>query len=217
MKDSVERFDRDGASQLCDELIARLYRGTVLGDGTGRRILTLLRRKAYFGQMEKVAEALFFTSQDDTEIRRQYAQALIDQNRLTAAVYVLESLAERTERIDPWENAEARGLLGRVYKQLYINATLSDPHAVELSLHRLNLQRAVDCYLDAYRGAPARHLWHGINAAALAARAVRDNVALREAVDGPALGRAILATDRGPGRCRCVGLGDRCRGVSGPR
>jgi S1-C subfamily serine protease len=194
LKTTVERFDRDGASLLCDELIAQLHRGTVLGDGMGRRILALLRRKTYFGQMERVAESLLFTGQDDAQIRRQYAQALIDQSKLTAAVYVLESLVERTGGIDPSENAEARGLLGRVYKQLYINAVLPDPDAARVPLHRLNLQRAVDTYLGVYRAAPARHLWHGINAAALTLRAVRDNVSLREAVDGAALAREILAT-----------------------
>ena len=56
LKTTVERFDRDGASLLCDELIAQLYRGTVLGDGMGPEDLALLRRKTYFGQMERVAE-----------------------------------------------------------------------------------------------------------------------------------------------------------------
>ena len=105
-----------------------------------------------------------------------------------------ESLAERTERVDPKENAEARGLLGRVYKQLYINAALSDPGAILLPLNRLNLQRAIDFYLRVYRAAPAEHLWHGVNAAALAARAERDKVPLRDAVDYRSIGREILAT-----------------------
>ena len=194
LKDMVEAFDREGASQLCNELIEELHRGTVLDDGTGRKVLALLRRKAYFGQMERVAEALLFTSQDDVEIRRQYAQALIDQGKLTVAVYVLESLAERTQRVDPKENAEARGLLGRVYKQLYINAALADPAAVLLPINQRNLQRAVDFYLGVYRTAPTEHLWHGINAAALVARAERDKVSLCEAVDYRALGREILST-----------------------
>jgi S1-C subfamily serine protease len=194
LKTTVENLDRDGSALLCDELISHLHGGTVLGDGMGRRILTLLRRKTYFEQMERVAEALLFTSQDDAQIRRQYAQALIDQKRLTAAVYVLETLVERTEGIDPRENAEARGLLGRVYKQLYINAVLADPKAAAVPLHRLNLQRAVDAYLSVYRAAPARHLWHGINAAALALRAVRDQVPLRDTLDGAALARDVLAT-----------------------
>lgn len=218
LKAAVERLDRDDSSLLCDELISRLHGGTVLGDGMGRRILTLLRRKTYFEQMERVAEALLFTSQDDAQIRRQYAQALIDQGRLTAAVYVLESLVERTEGIDPRENAEARGLLGRVYKQLYINAVLADPGAAAVPLHRLNLQRAVDSYLGVYRAAPARHLWHGINAAALAARAVRDKVPLRETLDGALLARDILtaiearedpdAWDLATGAEACLAIGE---------
>jgi hypothetical protein len=194
LRQTLDRFDRDGSALLCDELISRLQRGTILGDGIGRRVLAQLRRKTYFDQMERVAETLLLTSQDDAQIRRQYAQALIDQNKLTAAVYVLESLIERTGGLDPQENAEARGLLGRVYKQLYINAVLTDPKAAGLPLHRLNLQRAVDAYLSVYRAAPARHLWHGINAASLVTRAAQDQVTLRESIDGNALAKAILAT-----------------------
>jgi S1-C subfamily serine protease len=81
-----------------------------------------------------------------------------------------------------------------VYKQLYINAPSFDPGARLLPLNRLNLQRAIDFYLGVYRTAPAEHLWHGINAAALAARAQRDHVPLREAIDCKALGREILAS-----------------------
>jgi hypothetical protein len=191
---TVDRFDREGAARLCNELVAELHKGAVLGEGVGRKVLASLRRKGWFEQMETVADALLFTGQDDAQIRRQYAQALIDQGKLTAAVYVLEGLAERTVATDPQENAEARGLLGRVYKQLYVNAVNADPAAAGMAVNRRHLQRAVDTYLAAYRSAPAIHLWHGINAVALAARAARDGVPLQDGPDPAALAREILVT-----------------------
>jgi len=191
---TVDRFDREGAARLCGELVAELHQGTVLGEGVARKALSLLRRKAWFEQMETVSDALLFTGQDDAQIRRQYAQALIDQNKLTAAVYVLEGLVERTAAADPQENAEARGLLGRVFKQLYVNAVNADRTAAGKAVNRRHLQRAVDTYLTAYRAAPSTHLWHGINAVALAARAVRDGVPLPDGPDPSALAREILAT-----------------------
>jgi len=194
LKQTLNRFDRDGSALLCDELIAQVQAGTKLEDGIGRKVLATLRRKSYFDQMEKVADALLFTRQDDTQIRRQYAQALIDQNKLTAAVYVLEGLIDRTEGKDPAENAEARGLLGRVYKQLYINATKTDRKAALQPVNRQHLEQALGSYLSVYRSAPQKNLWHGINAVALCWRASEDGVALPELPDFKALAREIQAS-----------------------
>ena len=169
--------------------------GTVLGDGMGRRILTLLRRKAYFGQMERVAEAFLFTSQDDAQIRRQYAQALhrpeqADRRRLCPRV------ARRAHggHSIPRENAEARGLLGRVYKQLYINAILVRPQAAARSPSPT--QPATGGRLPIWRStAPRRRDISGTASTPrpLRVRAVRDDVPLREAFDGAGLARDILA------------------------
>lgn len=203
LKAAVERFNPEAASRVCDKIVAGLQRGEALGMETAREVLSTLRSKANFGPMERVAEALYFTGHDDLQVRRQYAQALIDQGKTTAAVYVLESLTARTAD-DPEENAEARGLLGRVYKQLYVNAVHADPEAARLFLPRRNLERAVEAYLGVYRSDPARYLWHGINAVALAQRASRDGVPLPDALagslDSAALAQAVLdgLAARGP-------------------
>ena len=196
---AVDHFDRDETARLAGEIVAGLHAGEVIDAITARKVLAALRRKAYFEQMERVAEALHFTSQDDAQIRRQYAQALIDQGKITGACYVLGPLVEHTAIIDPQENAEGRGLFGRVYKQLYVNAVNADPEARHLALSRRNLQRAVDAYLTVYRSDPARHLWHGINAVALASRAKKDGVPLRECPDPIPLAKEILTTLEGRG------------------
>jgi hypothetical protein len=189
---AADRFDQEEASRLSDELVTGLQHGEGIDADTARKILAVLRRKGWFAPMERVAEALYFTGHDEAQIRRQYAQALIDQGKIPAAVYVIESLIARTAD-DPKENAEARGLLGRIYKQLYVNA-ISAGGTTGLALNRLNLQRAVDAYRSVYDSDPGTHLWHGINAMALAARAARDGVPLKDAPDPSAMAREILST-----------------------
>ncbi|MEA2690747.1 MAG: hypothetical protein QOJ16_134, partial [Acidobacteriota bacterium] len=201
LTETVERFDRDGASRLANELISALNQDETISAKGARTALQTLRRKCYFDLMERVAEALRQTGQDDAQIRRQYAQSLIDQGpeKVSKAIDILESLVARTAD-DPEENAEARGLLGRVYKQLYVNAVNADPQAAALRVSRLNLQRAVDAYHAVYVSDPRKHLWHGINTVALVDRARRDGVALASPPDDLALAREILATieARGP-------------------
>jgi hypothetical protein len=189
---AADHFDQEEAGRLADELVAGLQHGGEIDAATARKSLATLRRKGWFAPMERVAEALYFTGHDEAQIRRQYAQALIDQGKIPAAVYVIESLIARTVD-DPAENAEARGLLGRIYKQLYVNA-LSSGGSTGLALNRLNLQRAVDAYLSVYNSDPGEHLWHGINAVALAARAAHDGVPLKDGPDPAALAREILST-----------------------
>jgi len=189
---AAESFNQEEAERLSKDLVSGLEHGETIEAATARKILGALRRKGWFVLLEKVAEALCFTEQDDAQVRRQYAQALIDQGKIPAAIYVIESLITRTAD-DPAENAEARGLLGRIYKQLYVNA-VNAGGSPNLALSHLNLQRAVDAYLSVYRSDPATHLWHGINAAALAARAARDGVALNNGPDPAAIARDILAT-----------------------
>ncbi len=189
---ATERFDNDKVSCLCREIVAGLERGEALAPATARQILSTLRKKAHFGPMEQLAETLYFTGQDDIQIRRQYAQALIDQHKFPVAVYVLESLITRTVN-DPEESAEARGLLGRVYKQLYVNAVNADRGAAGLFISQRHLRLAVESYLGVYRSDETRYLWHGINAVALSQRASRDGVALPIALDASDLTHAILA------------------------
>ncbi|HLE84055.1 MAG TPA: serine protease [Thermoanaerobaculia bacterium] len=192
LAEAVERFDREGAERLCNELIGRLERGDLPGVRTAKAILNTLRRKCYFDLMERVANACRLAGMEEHQIRRQYAQSLIDQGKIDAAVDVLELLVARTAE-DSDENAEARGLLGRVFKQLYVNALLEDPDARGLRLVQLHLQRAVRYYHEVYRQDPQGRLWHGINTVALTLRAERDGVELAPGADGRAIAREILA------------------------
>jgi hypothetical protein len=196
---AVESFDRQGATRLGGELAAALAAGAMVEPAAARTILQSLRRKCFFDLMEGAAVALRLAGQDEPRIRRQHAQALIDQGKLTAALDALEALAPRAAG-DAAESAEARGLLGRVYKQLYVDAmggahgAPADIGAGTLRCALLNLARAVEAYHGVYVTDPERHLWHGINTVALVCRARRDGVPLAAAPDPAELARRILAT-----------------------
>jgi len=146
---AVERFDRAEASRLIDELVAALDHAATVEPKAARIVLQSLRRKCFFDLMERAAGALRRGGQDEPQIRRQYAQALADQGKALPAIDALEALVARTEpgspahptdpadpsspsanvAADQAENAEARGLLGRVYKQLYVDAANADAGA----------------------------------------------------------------------------------------
>lgn len=186
---SLESFDWEGSDALCRELIAHLSERSKADPypaEEARRILQMLRKKRRFASMQNVAEALIENVDDALQIRRQYAQSLIDAGNTTNALLKLESLIEDTEG-DPSENAEARGLRGRVYKQLYINT--NNPAS---KWSRDNLDQAVRCYLEVYNLEPGKHLWPGINVTALLLRARRDGIALDGYPDPLELARDIL-------------------------
>jgi hypothetical protein len=161
--------DHDGLVAHCTALQRRLAAtAEPYPDLTALKLLGLLRRRRCFGAMEALADALLQAGGKHPGLRRQYAQALIDQGRYTAAQQVLAALADATHGHHPGEWAEAQGLLGRVHKQLYVNGTARADRAAAW------LQQALAGYLGPYRAAPQRHPWHGINAVALLARAARD-------------------------------------------
>jgi hypothetical protein len=192
-------FDREAARRLAYELTGKLHQGEILPAATAARILGRLRRRRFFELIEQLAETFRFVGLDDPRIRRQYAQALIDQRKIEKAIDTLEAIESRTRGADPEENAEAKGLIGRIYKQLYVNVVNSDPNALASPLVRGYLQRAIDQYWSVYRAAPRERLWHGINAVALAARAAADGVRLTAGPDVKATAESILTDIAGRG------------------
>jgi hypothetical protein len=140
--------------------------------------------------MKVLAEALLQSAAGaDAQVSRQYAQALIDEGSLAVAEALLAKLhADPSTRPD--ERAEAGGLLGRLYKQMYVDARRPDQ-----ARQQDNLRKALRFYLAHYEADPAVNTWHGINVVALTARARRDNVALPADLqrDERALAEAVLA------------------------
>ncbi len=179
---AVQALDKARTAALCQELIDHLRgRPDPYPERDARQILGLLRGKRFFDLMRRVADGFLQSGLYKPRIRRQYAQALLDQSALTAAIGVLEDLAAETAASEPGEHAEARGLLGRAYKQLYMDAK-----APALARNQRNLARAIEAYNSVYSADEQKH-WHGINTVALLYRAAADGVALPDFPDAAAI------------------------------
>lgn len=178
LQQAVQVFDRKLAQELCAKLIAHLRSSAKPYPlNESKKILGMLRRKRYFDLMTRVADVLIQTGQDEPNIRRQYAQALIDQGYISAALDVLQCLQRDCVEIkDDAELAEARGLIGRAHKQIYMDAVTGKRPAPALCQ---SLEQAVSAYAEVYEE-EKKHIWHGINMAALLARAQRDEMDLHE-------------------------------------
>jgi hypothetical protein len=123
---------------------------------------------------------------DNLHVQRLYAQALANQSKFSEAEAVLKNILAKTPPLA--EEAEAKGLLGRIEKQRYVDA----PTAAGAGDHLLN---SIRIYFEAYQSNPTVNLWHGINSAALIARAERDGFPIFEFADSVALAKDVLATE----------------------
>lgn len=162
--------------QQAQEMVGRLLKS--VDDDTIRSGIGLvdeLRRSRQFSEMTKLAEVVSRNAPKDARTRRLYAQGLIESGKLTAAADVLSGLARRLPKTDA-EWAEAKGLQGRVNKQLFIEA--GDTTAAPA---REALKAAIAAYRAPFEADPAAHTWHGVNLAALLIRA--RNLKMRVAPD----------------------------------
>lgn len=187
MSHAVRSSNTTLVQTLSREIITRLHTTPdPIPERTAKWLLNVLRRSRLFAQMTELAEAMIGAGLEaPPQIRRQYAQALIDQGCLSAAEAVLQSI-NNDPHASKWEKFEARGLIGRIYKQRYLDYAVSPL--------RLNfLSRAINEYGSVYKLDPTNNVWHGINLVALIARARRDNLPL-DLPDENALAQEVLAT-----------------------
>jgi hypothetical protein len=173
LESALSTFNWAEAERLCKRLINELNVSTTqYPEGLAKQILQSLRRKRQFALMVSVGDALIGGGQSAPQILRQYAQAMIDLGNLIASQAVLNSIINDPAAPSE-EKAEAKGLLGRIYKQLYVNA--NDPANPR---QQQNLRKAIEYYFGVYQKDPKSSLWHGINVVALLARAQRDRVSV---------------------------------------
>ena len=146
----------DQLRERTDDALGKL-RG--LGDDSdlaaAKALVEELRNAREYDRMGRLAEAVSRRDPKDPKNRRLYAQYLIDTGKATAAVDVLQPLARRLSKDHP-EFAEATGLLGRAYKQVFFDAgDKTSPGArdgAEAGDRRLP---------QALRGEPRQHLARG--------------------------------------------------------
>jgi Trypsin-like peptidase domain/Tetratricopeptide Repeats-Sensor len=175
----IEKYDRDGVGQQCEELIRHLFlRPDEYPEEDARPILQNLRKNRYFDLMQRVADAFLQGGDKSPIVRRLYAQALIDQSILAAALHVLRPLALETVNNNQDEYAEAYGLIGRAYKQRYMDAYRYEVRSFELSRNQQNLAEAINAYSTVYNLDKEKFIWQGVNMVALLCRAEKDGVRL---------------------------------------
>ncbi len=182
LRERVEEYDKQGVEALCDILIGHLrQRQDQYPQANAKPILKNLRKNRYFDLMQKVADAFLQSGQDDPSVRSLYAQALLDQSVLTAAIAVLDKLKTDVSGDQMGEDyLETCGLIGRGYKQFYIDACSQDPGNSKVLRNQRHLALSIKAYEDAYTLNRKKHLWHGINAVALMCRAEEDGVPIPE-------------------------------------
>jgi subtilisin family serine protease len=145
--------------------------------------LRALRKKRQFLLMRRYASAALASGTTDFEVRRQYAQALIELKDFEHAERVLIPLIEQATGAKDKEQFEARGLLARSYKQRYVDSGKNGDR-------RLLLQ-AIETYWSVFRKDKS-HVWHGINAASCILRANRDGIVAPPAEDARTNSRMVL-------------------------
>ena len=180
---ALSRHDYTRTTDLVTRLTNHLRAQSVAyGTPAASRDLGALRRRRQFALMQHYAEAVLASGTDDFQVRRQYAQALIELGEYEHAIVVLTRIVDEAGRTHP-ESYEARGLLGRTYKQRYVNAPSRD--AARL------MRSAVEWYLPAFQEDP-RMVWHGINAATCLRRCEHDGLDIGVADDPVAISREVL-------------------------
>ena len=218
LNQTLNSFDWAATERISNDLCEKIRKtADPFPEKIAKTLLYNLRRKQCFRSMAAISESLVQSGVRTPLVQRQYAQALIDQGLLTPAESMLRSIVQDSPNAGA-EEFEARGLIGRICKQLYVN--LNDAKS---PANQSNLERALREYLYVYRLDPKEHLWHGINVVALAARAQRDGISITGLPDPKALAQEIRATidekekeDPEPLRCwdlatrleACVAMGE---------
>jgi hypothetical protein len=177
--------------ELVEELTARLERRVFastwpLATLRPAHVLQMLRSGERFDLVQRLADALIQSGIDDPRVALLYTQSLVERGDMTAALGTLKTIVTESKN-DSATQAEALAQIGRVHKQLYVEAV-----DFTSARSRRNLEQAVNHYLAAYRLDPRLNIWQGANVAALVLRARRDGISLEAAPDPLELARAVL-------------------------
>lgn len=150
------------------------------------RLLLALRNARAFDAIADICERLIARGQDHATLRRIYAQGLLDRGQIMAGVEVLTAIANSKGAPDA-EQVEAVGLLGRAYKQLYVNGGARSPTRGD------NLKQSIDYYRRAIKNRNlADAAWPAINLIAMAKRGQRDGLAVAGQDDADRLVSRII-------------------------
>ena len=179
---AIAKLDRQELARLADEATRA---GTLEGiAATPEQIVALasaLRGQRLYTKLCALGQSDIAQRSQSPTLARLYAQALIEGGELTAAATLLRGLVDSSEQL------EAKGLLGRIEKQRYVNQMLTEGKG-----QRSQLRKAIDAYMEAYEGNADKPFWHAINALALLELGKRKKVRDDRIAGVPRLARALV-------------------------
>src|SRR4029079_1899839 len=112
-------------------------------------------------------------------IRRVWCQSLLDVGRGLPALSILNSMSQKYSG-DPVEGPEIRGLIGRAYKQLFVENGDTEFLRAAITAYRFDWERRQGDYR-----------YHGINLVSLLSRAKRDGISVDVDLDPAAIAQQI--------------------------
>src|SRR5262245_11556672 len=173
---------------LIDKIKTQSLAATVLDQG--KALVQELRDAREFDLLDKLTDGLRRAGSTDPEIRRLQAQSQIERGNPTRAMDILEAqMARLAENSFEW--AEARGLMGRAWKQVFFETA---DKTGDVAQHAL--RSAIEQYSIPYKAAPSENVWHGVNLIALSTFAASRGLHVDLGVDPQRLAREILTTLR---------------------
>jgi lysozyme family protein len=168
-----------------DKALKKLHGTPDAGDlADAKKLVEELRSVREWKGMGQLAEAISRLD-DDPKNRKLYAQSLIETGNATVAADVLRAMVQRLAPDHP-ERAEAEGLLGRVYKQIFLDA--SDKMSV---VARDALRQAIKHYRGPFDRKPP-NTYHGVNLLALLRRARKLGLDSAPELDPAVVARELL-------------------------
>jgi hypothetical protein len=169
---AAETFDWPAVTAVTDGYVEHLWRSaSTPALSEVREILQMLRAHLRYDELRRVADAALGAGLEDAAVRRQYAQALVDDDKPAFALHLFRGILADPDLPGP-EQIEARGGIGRCHKQLFMRTRDAARRAAHLG-------DALNAYRSAYLEDDQR-FWHGINTVALLLRAARDDPDLHD-------------------------------------
>ncbi|RDC57902.1 DUF4071 domain-containing protein [Pedobacter chinensis] len=192
IKKALKTYDIKSVERICNEFVRVLYKtDDIFEIADLEKIIQDLRDNRLFPLLQHVGNALIQTERSSSKIISQYAQALIDQDNLIAAISILKDLEleTRDETVlgNKKINLECKGLLGRAYKQVYVDA--DNPNKLQ---NQNFLKTAIQYYYGGYLIDPDANTWHGINVVTLLKRAKADGIDFDQFPDEDVIAQTIL-------------------------
>lgn len=172
-----------------------------------------IRNERNFADLLKFTEDRLQSRPAAAALRRHYAHALIELGQISKAISILASLVEDS-RADPLEHSQAIGLLGRAYKQIFLDHQAD----IDRQFVRTSLQNSLRCYGIGLKIAqtPEDYIWHGVNVAALAKRSAQLGIDVVPRIDWRATARSVEETIIGLEKANksspwnCINAGEAC-------